>query len=131
MGFWPEQHTQNGPEGGSQARTTTNFHDNWTIGYAPDLLVGVWVGNSNYEAMHNVTGLTGAAPIWHEIMRTILQGHPDQPFVRPDGLVQVEVCDLSGLLPTPACRTPNWNGLSTARNRPKQIRFTSRFGSML
>ena len=42
--------------------TTTNFHDNWTIGYTPDLVVGVWVGNSGYEAMHNVTGLTGAAP---------------------------------------------------------------------
>ena len=83
--------------------TTTNFHDNWTIGYTPDLLVGVWVGNSNYEAMRNVTGLTGAAPIWHEIMRTILQGRPDRPFVRPEGLVQVEVCDLSGLLPSPAC----------------------------
>lgn len=83
--------------------TTTNFHDNWTIGYTPDLLVGVWVGNSNYEAMQNVTGLTGAAPIWHEIMRTALQGRPDKPFVRPDGLVQVEVCDLSGLMPTPAC----------------------------
>jgi penicillin-binding protein 1C len=83
--------------------TTTNFHDNWTIGYTPDLLVGVWVGNSNYEAMHNITGLTGAAPIWHEIMRTILQGCPDRPFVRPEGLVQVEVCDLSGLLPSPAC----------------------------
>jgi membrane peptidoglycan carboxypeptidase len=91
--------------------TTTNFHDNWTIGYTPagstgsphSLLVGVWVGNSNYEAMRNVTGLTGAAPIWHEIMRTILQGKPDRPFRRPEGLVQVEVCDLSGLLPTPAC----------------------------
>jgi penicillin-binding protein 1C len=83
--------------------TTTNFHDNWTIGYTQDLLVGVWVGNSNYEAMRNVTGLTGAAPIWHEIMRTVLQGQPDKPFVRPEGLVQVEVCDLSGLLPTPAC----------------------------
>ncbi len=90
--------------------TTTNFHDNWTIGYTPDLLVGVWVGNSNYEAMRNVTGLTGAAPIWHEIMRTILQGKPDQPFVRPGGLVQVEVCDLSGLLPTSACphTKPEW-----------------------
>jgi penicillin-binding protein 1C len=83
--------------------TTTNFHDNWTIGYTPDLLVGVWVGNSNYEAMRNVTGLTGAAPIWHEIMRTVLQGKPDKPFTRPEGLVQIEVCDLSGLLPTPAC----------------------------
>ena len=83
--------------------TTTNFHDNWAIGYTPDLLVGVWVGNSGYEAMHNVTGLTGAAPIWHEVMRGLLQGHPDRPFERPDGLTQVEVCDLSGLLPTTNC----------------------------
>ena len=83
--------------------TTTNFHDNWTIGYTPDLLVGVWVGNSGYEAMHNVTGLTGAAPIWHEVMRGLLQGIPDHPFRRPDGLTQVEVCDLSGLLPTSGC----------------------------
>ena len=83
--------------------TTTNFHDNWTIGYTPDLVVGVWVGNSGYEAMHNVTGLTGAAPIWHEVMRGLLQGHPDHPFTRPAGLTQVEVCDISGLLPTPAC----------------------------
>jgi penicillin-binding protein 1C len=83
--------------------TTTNFHDNWTIGYTPDLLVGVWVGNSGYEAMHNVTGLTGAAPIWHEVMRGLLQGRPDRPFERPDGLMRVEVCDLSGLLPSPAC----------------------------
>jgi penicillin-binding protein 1C len=83
--------------------TTTNFHDNWTIGYTPDLLVGVWVGNSGYEAMHNVTGLTGAAPIWNEVMRGLLQGRPDHPFERPDGLTRLEVCDLSGLLPTPAC----------------------------
>jgi penicillin-binding protein 1C len=83
--------------------TTTNFHDNWTIGYTPDLLVGVWVGNSNYEAMHDVTGVTGAAPIWNETMRALLAGKSDEPFVRPDGIKQVEVCDLSGLLPTPAC----------------------------
>ena len=83
--------------------TTSNFHDNWTIGYTPDLLVGVWVGNSGYEAMHNVTGLTGAAPIWHEVMRGLLQGQPDHPFARPGGLTSVTVCDLSGLLPTPAC----------------------------
>ena len=84
--------------------TTTNFHDNWTIGYTPDLLVGVWVGNSNQEAMHNVTGLTGAAPIWHETMRSILQGRPDKMFSQPAGLTQINVCSLSGLLPTEACQ---------------------------
>jgi len=84
--------------------TTTNFHDNWTIGYTPDLLVGVWVGNSNYEAMHNITGVTGAAPIWNEAMRALLAGKPDELFVRPDGMMQEEVCNLSGLLPSPACQ---------------------------
>jgi penicillin-binding protein 1C len=83
--------------------TTTNFHDNWTIGYTPDLLVGVWVGNSDYQAMHEVTGLTGAAPIWHETMRAVLEGLPKLEFTRPDGLIQVEVCTLSGRLPTEFC----------------------------
>jgi membrane carboxypeptidase/penicillin-binding protein len=58
---------------------------------------------SGYEAMHNVIGLTGAAPIWHEVMRGLLQGRPDHPFERPDGLTQVEVCELSGLLSTSVC----------------------------
>jgi penicillin-binding protein 1C len=83
--------------------TTTNFHDNWTIGYTPDLLVGVWVGNSNYQAMRNVSGLTGAAPIWHETMRSILQGQPEQKFTRPAGLIQIEVCDFSGSTSTETC----------------------------
>lgn len=83
--------------------TTTNYHDNWTIGYTPDLLVGVWVGNSNYEAMRNVTGLTGAAPIWHNTIRTLLQNQPKHWFEQPEGLVEQRVCSFSGLLPGPAC----------------------------
>lgn len=83
--------------------TTTNYHDNWTIGYTPDLVVGVWAGNASHEAMRDVNGLTGAAPIWHQAIRAILAGKPERDFQRPDGLVQVEVCALSGLLPSPAC----------------------------
>ncbi len=83
--------------------TTTNFHDNWTIGYTPDIVVGVWVGNSDYTAMKDVTGLTGAAPIWHEIIRKILEGKTRREFERPEGLIQLEVCALSGLLPTEYC----------------------------
>ncbi|MEN8241892.1 MAG: transglycosylase domain-containing protein, partial [Chloroflexota bacterium] len=83
--------------------TTTNYHDNWTVGYTPDLVVGVWVGNSDYKAMREVTGLSGAAPIWHEFIRTTLNNIPDKDFDRPSNLVQVEVCAISGLLPTDAC----------------------------
>jgi penicillin-binding protein 1C len=104
IGFGPNSTLKLDRTAAVKTGTTTNFHDNWTIGYTPDLLVGVWVGNSGYEAMHNVTGLTGAAPIWHEVMRRLLQDRPDHPFERPDGLIQVEVCDLSGLLPTSACQ---------------------------
>jgi 1A family penicillin-binding protein len=83
--------------------TTTNFHDNWTIGYTPDLVVGVWVGNANYQPMRDVTGITGAGPIWHQFMRSVLSGRPKTPFPPPPGLDQVEVCALSGMLPTPVC----------------------------
>ena len=83
--------------------TTSNFHDNWTVGYTPDLVVGVWSGNTDYQPMRDVNGLSGAAPIWHQFMRSVLDDRPPQQFTRPPGLVQVEICRLSGLLPTQAC----------------------------
>jgi len=83
--------------------TTTNFRDNWTVGYTPDLVVGVWVGNADNEAMKDVSGVDGAAPIWHAVMETALKGRPVRDFVRPEGLVDVEVCALSGQLPGPDC----------------------------
>ncbi len=83
--------------------TTTNFHDNWTVGYTPSLVVGVWAGNADQAAMHGVNGLTGAAPIWHEFIRTALNGRKVEEFERPAGLVQVEVCALSGKLPSADC----------------------------
>ena len=83
--------------------TTTDFRDNWTVGYTPDLVVGVWVGNADNEPMREVSGISGAAPIWHEVMETALKGSPVREFQRPEGLVEVEVCALSGLLPGPDC----------------------------
>jgi 1A family penicillin-binding protein len=72
--------------------TTTDFHDNWTIGYTPSLVVGVWVGNADYEPMVEVTGLTGAAPIWHEFLRAVMINRPVEQFERPDGLIQQTIC---------------------------------------
>jgi len=91
--------------------TTSNFHDNWTVGYTPagasgtppEVVTGVWVGNTSHEPMWDVTGLSGAAPIWHNFMRSVLAGSPEIDFERPSGLVQIKVCALSGLLPSEAC----------------------------
>jgi membrane carboxypeptidase/penicillin-binding protein PbpC len=73
------------------------------MGYTPNLVVGVWVGNANNTAMREITGVSGAAPIWNMFMRRVLLGQPELAFEEPPGLVRAEVCALSGLLPTPAC----------------------------
>jgi membrane peptidoglycan carboxypeptidase len=54
--------------------TTDNKRDNWTIGFTPNVLVAVWVGNNNNAPMNPIlaSGITGAAPIWHNIMSTLL-----------------------------------------------------------
>lgn len=83
--------------------TTTDYRDNWTVGYTPELLAGVWVGNADHSAMLNLSGVAGAGPIWHDFMRAALAGKPETAFQPPAGLVQAEVCVPSGLRPTPLC----------------------------
>ena len=79
--------------------TTQDWRDNWTVGYTPDLVVGVWVGNADNEPMRNVSGITGAAPIWHDVMDELHKTRPIHNFTKPDGLVEVTVCADNGLLP--------------------------------
>lgn len=94
---------QIGRPAGAKTGTTTDFRDNWIMGYTPSLVVGVWVGNADNQPMVDVTGVSGAGPIYHAFMRNVLNGVPSASFEVPKGLVRVEVCALSGLLPTPEC----------------------------
>ncbi len=86
--------------------TTNEFRDNWTLGYTPDLAVGVWVGNADYTPMVNTTGLTGAAPIWSDFMRYAVPyltfGNPT-PFTRPAGITDEIICAISGTRPSQWC----------------------------
>lgn len=86
--------------------TTNDFRDNWTVGYTPDLAVGVWVGNADYTPMQNTTGLTGAAPIWAEFMQLAeqaLTGGNPRPFGRPAGIIERVICSVSGTEPSQWC----------------------------
>lgn len=86
--------------------TTENFQDNWTLGYTPDVVVGVWSGNANGAYMNNVVGITGAAPIWHDVIEYAsgrcmpgcgdLKFTPDQ-FVQPPGVRPQAVNTVNGL----------------------------------
>ncbi len=62
--------------------TSDSKRDNWTIGFTPDFLVTVWVGNNDNSPMDPrlSSGVTGAAPIWHDIMTALLTDKPDKPF---------------------------------------------------
>lgn len=72
--------------------TSDDKRDNWTFGYNPDFVVGVWVGNNDNSPMdpHLTSGVTGAAPIWHEIMVSLLAGKPDLAFIRPSGIIETD-----------------------------------------
>ena len=80
--------------------TTNDFRDNWTIGYTPSYVVAVWVGNNDNKPMSGlVSGITGAAPIWHDIMENLLKGKPPQPFQRPLSVIQKAICSDTGSIP--------------------------------
>lgn len=71
--------------------TTDNKRDNWTIGYTPSFVAAVWVGNNDNTPMNPylTSGITGAAPIWHDIMVELLKNKPDEIAQRPENVVQV------------------------------------------
>jgi 1A family penicillin-binding protein len=83
--------------------TTSDWRDNWTIGYKPDRVVGVWVGNADGRPMEAISGVSGAGPVWHDVMLAAHRGLPPRPFVRPQGIVEMAICAEGGLLPAPDC----------------------------
>jgi hypothetical protein len=89
--------------------TTNDFRDNWTMGYTPGLVVGVWTGNTDNSEMINISGLTGAAPLWSDYMQAVYTNYdlletlkvngaePAADFVRPEGLEERPLCSLSSV----------------------------------
>lgn len=74
----------------SKTGTTDQIKDNWTFGYTPSYVVGVWVGNNDNQPMNRymASGLTGAAPIWNRVMAEVLTGKTDEVFAMPAGVFQ-------------------------------------------
>lgn len=82
--------------------TTNDYRDNWTIGYTPDFLVATWVGNNDHTPMSGIiSGVTGAAPIWHKIMDHLLEGKTITLNRQPSSVVERFICMPSGLIPPP------------------------------
>jgi membrane peptidoglycan carboxypeptidase len=83
--------------------TTNLWKDAWTMGYTPQLAVGVWTGNTDSKAMKLADGSITAAPIFSRVLAKGVEGLPAEGWAEPPGLARVRVCVPSGLLPSPDC----------------------------
>jgi membrane peptidoglycan carboxypeptidase len=75
--------------------TTDDLRDNWTIGYTPEYLVAVWVGNNDNSKMNGwvVSGVTGASPIWNSVMTYLLKDTEDIIPSKPENVVGMHICE--------------------------------------
>ncbi|KYC44098.1 penicillin-binding protein 1C [Scytonema hofmannii PCC 7110] len=83
--------------------TSSNFRDTWTVGFTTDYTVATWVGNFDGDPMRQVSGVTGAAPLWNRIMLYLHEKREPVGFTPPKDMVQLPICAVSGLKPTPDC----------------------------
>ena len=85
--------------------TSSNFRDTWAVGYTRDYTVATWVGNFAGSPMREVSGVDGAAPLWHRVMLHLHEDNEPGNLPLPDGMVMQPICALSGLRPTDVCET--------------------------
>jgi len=78
--------------------TSSDFHDNWCIGFTPEFTVGVWAGNFEQQPMKGLSGIAGAGPVFHRAMLRLHQTNKPTWFPRPDGLEDVTIDKRNGKL---------------------------------
>ena len=83
--------------------TSKGYRDNLTVGFTKEVTVAVWVGNFDGSPMQGVSGVTGAGPLFHAIMLSAMRGREVEPLFDESAFESVEICRLSGALPTSAC----------------------------
>ncbi len=71
--------------------TSKDMRDNWAVGWSQRYTVGVWVGNASGASMWDVSGTSGAAPVWAEVMRFLHAREPSRAPAPPPGLVEARV----------------------------------------
>ncbi len=84
--------------------TSTDYRDNWAVGYTPEFTVAVWAGNFDGSPMRGVSGVTGAGPVLHTIFQNLRTRFGTTWFEPPTGWVQREIHPLTGKLVTEDAR---------------------------
>jgi penicillin-binding protein 1C len=76
--------------------TSSDFRDNWAFGYTPEFTVGVWVGNFDGSPMQHISGVTGAAPLLHELIEHLHQRYGTTWYATPTNIVECWVHPITG-----------------------------------
>jgi penicillin-binding protein 1C len=71
--------------------TSKDMRDNWCVGFTDRYTIGVWIGNASGEAMHDVSGVSGAAPVWHALANALHAGAVSKPPPVPPGVTRLRV----------------------------------------
>jgi penicillin-binding protein 1C len=79
--------------------TSKDMRDNWCVGWSQRYTVGVWVGNASGASMRDVSGVSGAAPVWHDVMSHLHRTEPSAAPVPPPGVERRMVTFAGGLEP--------------------------------
>ena len=78
--------------------TSSDFRDNWCIGFTPEFTVGVWAGNFEQQPMKGISGIAGAGPVFHRAMLRLHRGTPPTWFARPAGIQEITIDPRNGKL---------------------------------
>jgi penicillin-binding protein 1C len=76
--------------------TSSDFRDNWCLGFTRDLTVGVWVGNFDNTPMRGVSGVSGAGPIFHRTMLALHENREAKWLSRPEGVTEITIDTRTG-----------------------------------
>jgi penicillin-binding protein 1A len=104
--------------------TTDNWSDAWTVGFSPYVTTAFWVGfdKPGHSLGVQQTGAVTTGPIWAQFMERVHRNMPAKEFSRPEtGLVEMEVCSVSGLLPTEYCHEGTHTEIFLAGTEPKRF----------
>lgn len=76
--------------------TSSDFRDNWAFGYTPEFTVGVWIGNADGSPMQHVSGVSGAAPILHELFDHLHEHYGTSWYSQPTNVVECWIQPITG-----------------------------------
>jgi len=76
--------------------TSTDFRDNWCLGFTPDYTIGVWVGRFDNQPMQGISGVSGAGPIFHDLMVRVHRDQTPRWYAGPAALVEATIDPLNG-----------------------------------